>query len=270
MLAYEKGEVCGTASHEGEVLKLGKGDRLLGELLLAKKQLALDEAAKKTNQIQIASDLAEVSFEYHRQKEPDLVSAKNFLDRAMVIWNKQPISPELANSLWLAAHNSGGWADKEADVLFKRAVEVAEQLQQKEPDLLPKFTEGYADYLVLVNQPAPAESYYLKSLKARQFMKAQKVQQHENTESDDVYSASLEAEFYEKLAKVQATQHKFEEAASRYKMALAIYRAHVKTNHWLEQRTAKLIQDYAKLLRQMNRIQEAVRLEKEAEMLEGK
>jgi tetratricopeptide (TPR) repeat protein len=236
-------ELCGTALHEAELMKLGNGDIARGQLIYAQRELERSEQAYGPADPRLAVplwNLADVYEENGRLDEADALVL-----RAIELTAASAPNSQLSTRVYgYALRLSDRGKHAEAIPLYERALGIAEAVGGA--DALIMILGGYADALRKGGRSAEAESTYgrlLEAVRARQ---------------RGASAALLVSTALQGVAEAQADQGRFDEADGCYDKALAELVRLVGDDGW---KVGELLDDWAKLRRRAGRAELAHALE---------
>ncbi len=236
-------ELCGTALHEAELLKLGNGDIARGQLVYAQRELERAEQAFGAGDPRLALplwSLADVYEELGRVEDAEPLSRRAHELTAASAPNSQLATRVYGYALRLSDRGKHG----ESIPLYERALLIAESVAAA--DSLSMLLAGYAEALRRVNRSAEAEAAYRRILD---------LSAEQTRGAAGVFStiAALQG-----VAEAQGDQGRFGEAEACYEKALNEAVKLVGENGW---KAAELLDDWAKLRRRAGQPEQANALE---------
>ena len=236
-------ELCGTALHEAELIRLGNGDIARGQLVYAQRELERAEQSFGPNDPRMAVplwNLADVYEENGRLDEADALVL-----RATGLTAASAPNSQLATRVYgYALRLSDRGKHAESLPLFERALKMSEAVSG--PDALIMVLGGYAEALRKASRGAEAEAAYRRLLdlvRARQRGAAGALS----------LSSALQG-----MAEAQGDQARFDEAETCYEAALTELVRLVGEDGW---KVGELLDDWAKLRRRAGRAELAHALE---------
>lgn len=239
-------ELCGTALHEAELIKLGNGDIARGQLLYAQRELERAEQAFGTTDPRLALplwNLADVYEEMGRLEDADPLSRRAHELTAASAPNSQLATRVFGYALRLSDRGK----HDESLPLYERALAIAETVAGA--DSLAMLLSGYAEALRRVGRAAEAEASYRRVLEvARERQKG----------AAGAFSliGALQG-----IAETLGDQTRFDEAESCYEQALTELGRLVGEGGW---KVGELLDDWAKLRRRASKPELAHALEARA------
>jgi tetratricopeptide (TPR) repeat protein len=234
---------------------LHKGDRVNAELLL-KESLAILEKGLGPDNPNVARSLRSLGWFYYQHDVQHRDKAEPLFKQALAIEEKALGSdhPEVSGFLGALAQvyrDQGRYT--EAEPLYQRALAIEEKARGQDSDdsAVIESRELLAELYRSQGKYAEAEALYEHSVAV--------LSKKRTSPTDTEPAVTLH-----KLANVYRNHGRYAEAEQTYKRALAIYKEHGRdeTSHFVS-----ALEDYAILLRKVDRAPEATALESRAKMI---
>jgi tetratricopeptide (TPR) repeat protein len=239
----EEYELCGTALHEAELLKLGKGDIARGQLVYAQREVERAEQAYGANDPNLALPLWSLADVY--QELGRFEDAEPLLRRANDLTAASPPNSQLATRVYgYALRLSDRGKHTEAVPLYERALQIAQSVAAA--DALTMLLAGYAEALRKVNRSKEAEAAYQRILDLAQ------------GRSNGAAGAFSTIGALQGIAESQGDQGRFDDAEGFYEKALQELIRLVGENGW---KVGELLDDWAQLRRRAGQAEQANPLE---------
>ncbi|HEU4412025.1 MAG TPA: tetratricopeptide repeat protein [Polyangiaceae bacterium] len=236
-------ELCGTALHEAELLKLGNGDIARGQLVYAQRELERAEQAFGSSDPRLAVplwSLADVYEEMGRFEDAEPLSR-----RAHELTASSAPNSQLATRVYgYALRLSDRGKHVEAMALYESALKLAESVAAA--DAMTMLLGGYAEALRRVGRSGDAEAAYRRILA---------LAKERSRGAAGVFSmiAALQG-----VAESQGDQGRFDDAEACYEGALSELVRLVGEGGW---KVGELLDDWAKLRRRAGQPEQAHALE---------
>jgi tetratricopeptide (TPR) repeat protein len=237
------------------LLYLGQGKRNDAESLLQEAQ-SLAEKSLKEQPVEVALTLHNLATLYYQQKLYE--KADSLFQRALDVRERSLGENDLrvaatCRGLARAQQAQNKWS--EAEPLFQRSLTIQEAVLGKD----------HLDLAVNLDSLATVQKKQNNLVKAEQnFLRALAIRENSLGAEDRAVAASLH-----NLANLYKDEKKFAQAAPLYKRSLAIKEKALGTDQLSLAKVslAKVLEDYADLLRQTNQPEEADRLDNRARFL---
>lgn len=236
-------ELCGTALHEAELLKLGNGDIARGQLVYAQRELERAKQAFGNDDPRLAVPLWSLADVYEEMGRVD--EAEPLSQRAHELTASSGPNSQLSTRVYgYALRLSDRGKHLEAVPLYESALKLAESVAAA--DAMTMLLGGYAEALRKVGRSAEAEAAYRRILD---------LARERSRGAAGAFSiiAALQG-----VAESQGDQGRFDDAESCYEGALNELVRLVGENGW---KVAELLDDWAKLRRRAGLTDQAHPLE---------
>lgn len=237
-------DICGSARHEVELLKLGDGDKRKGAVIYYQRRLEADEKRLLPDDPELISDHEVLVRMLERAGQS--AAAEALARKAAARAQTMPSSPRLGHALYeLGAYFSHRGAFAEAEPLLARAVTCTDPAS--EGPLSPHLAlEAHADALLALKRYPEARGQIERALA---LLKAKP--------RNDLSKAFL----LRKLAKVLGDEGQLAAAEPALAEAAAEVGRRMGDSYW---ETGELLDDHAQLLRRLGRGADAAPLEARA------